>query len=164
EHGVGHADVKRALETFRSYEKRMQVFRKAGVTILNDTYNSNPESAIAALRWMSMVRSNGKRIAVLADMLELGGASKREHQRVGQAAAREKVDYLFTFGKMAREIAVAADGKVETESFSDKRKLSGKLLQIVSSGDVVVVKGSRGMKMEEVVEALMNGLESGRAR
>ncbi len=163
-YGVGHAEVKRALETFRSYEKRMQVLRKAGVTILNDTYNSNPESAIAALKWMSMVRSNGKRIAVLADMLELGGASKREHQRVGQAAAREKVDYLFTFGKMAREIAGAADRKVETESFSDKRKLSGKLLQIVSSGDVVMVKGSRGMKMEEVVEALMNGLESGRAR
>jgi UDP-N-acetylmuramoyl-tripeptide--D-alanyl-D-alanine ligase len=163
-YGVGHAEVKRALETFRSYEKRMQVFRKAGVTILNDTYNSNPESALAALRWMSMVRTNGKRIAVLADMLELGGASKREHQRVGKAVAAENVDYLFTFGSKARDIARAADGKVKAETFYDKGKLSGKLLRMVSSGDVVVVKGSRGMKMEDVVEALMDGLESGRTR
>ncbi len=163
-YGVGHAEIKRALETFRSYEKRMQIVKKAGVTILNDTYNSNPESAIAALRWMSMVRSTGKRIAVLADMLELGGASMREHRRVGREVANEMVDYLFTFGKRAKEIAVAADSKAETESFVDKQKLSKKLLCTVAPGDLVLVKGSRGMKMEEVVEALVSGLDAGRVR
>ncbi len=163
-YGVGHRDVKRALETFKSYEKRMQILKIAGVTILNDTYNSNPESAIAALRWMSMVRSRGKRIAVLADMLELGGASMREHQRVGGEVANEKVDRLFTFGEMARDIAAGADGGAETESFSDKRELSEKLLKTVRPGDVVLVKGSRGMKMEEVVDALISGLEAGRTQ
>lgn len=163
-YGVAHRQVKRALEAFRSYDKRMQIFRKAGVTVLNDTYNSNPESTVAALRWLSTVRSNGKRIAVLADMLELGGASSREHQKIGREVANENVDHLLTFGKMARQIAIAADGKVEAESFDDKRKLARRLLQTVSSGDVVLVKGSRGMKMEEVVDALLSGLKTGRAR
>ena len=163
-YGVSHREVKRALQAFRSYDKRMQIFRKAGVTVLNDTYNSNPESSVAALRWLSTVRSKGKRIAVLADMLELGGASRREHRRIGEEVAGENIDLLMTLGKMAREIAIAADGKVDAESFDDKQKLSWRLLQTVSPGDVVLVKGSRGMKMEEVVDALLSGLKTGRAR
>ncbi len=160
-YGIPHREVREALESFRSYDKRMQVIRKAGVTILNDTYNSNPESVVAALRWMSTVRTHGKRIAVLADMLELGGASRREHEKIGCEVVRQNVDRVFTFGRMARHTARAVRDKVETESFDDKRKLSKRLLQTVSAGDVVVVKGSRGMKMEEIVEALLGGLKAG---
>lgn len=69
-YGVSLSDIKKALEGHRSCEKRMQIVKAGGVTILNDTYNSNPESAVAAIRWLSVVRGKGKRIAVLADMLE----------------------------------------------------------------------------------------------
>lgn len=163
-YGVSHHQVREALESFRSYDKRMQVIKKAGVTILNDTYNSNPESVVAALRWMSTVRTRGRRIAVLGDMLELGGASKREHEKIGKEVARQNVDRLFTFGKMARYTADSARAAVDTEYFDDKERLSKTLLQTVAAGDVVIVKGSRGMKMEEVVEALLGGLQTGRKR
>ncbi len=163
-YGVPHPEIRKALESFRSYDKRMQIEKIDGVTILNDTYNSNSESAIAALGWLSTVRASGKKIAVLADMLELGGASAREHEKVGRGAANAHIDLLFTFGKMARRIATSARGRVETESFDDKLKLLRRLLQTISSGDVVLVKGSRGMKMEEVVEGLVHGLKDGRTR
>lgn len=162
-YGVSAGGIKRGLESYKSYEKRMQVVKVGGVTILNDTYNSNPESAIAALHWLSIVRARGKRIAVLADMLELGESSSHEHQKIGKEIAKEKFDSLFTYGRLAQEIAVAADSKLETKSFDDKNDLSEKLLQTVSAGDVVLVKGSRGMRMEEVVDALLNGLRSRKA-
>ena len=163
-YGVSAVEIKKALETYKSYEKRMQIVKTGGVTILNDTYNSNPESTIAALRWLTMVRAKGKRIVVLGDMLELGESSKREHQKIGKEITGQKFDYLFTFGKLAREIAISADSSLETESFDDKQRLSGKLLETVSSGDFVLVKGSRGMKMEEVVSALVSRLQTGGAR
>ena len=127
------------------------------------------KSAVAAIRWLSVVRAKGKRVAVLADMLELGESSKREHQRVGKEIARTNVDCLFTFGKLAKGIADAASlptaerktkRKLKTESFDNKEKLSEKVLQIISPGDAVLVKGSRGMKMEEVVNALTRNLQN----
>jgi len=159
-YGVKLDAIKNALESYQSYEKRMQIIKAGSLTILNDTYNSNPESAMAAIRWLSMVHTNGKRIAVLADMLELGKSAKREHQKIGKEIARmsnrtSAVSYLFTLGNLAREIAVAADSKVKAKSFDDKNKLSEKLLQTVSAEDVVLVKGSRGMKMEDVVDTLL---------
>ncbi len=162
--GIGRTDIKRALDSFRPYEKRMQVIRAGGVTILNDTYNSNPESAIGAIRWLSMLQTRGRKIAVLADMLELGSSAEREHRRIGKEISRGKIDYLFTFGKMSRETAAAADRKVETESFSDKKKLAHRLASRIAAGDVVLVKGSRGMKMEEIVGALQDELRMGGVR
>ncbi len=163
-YGVSHREVKAALESFRPYDKRMQVFRRAGVTILNDTYNSNPESVAAALRWLSAVHARGRRIAVLGDMLELGKASKREHQRVGRELVNQNLSRLLTFGRMSRHTAASAEGSVESESFDDKEQLSKRLLQIVSPGDVVLIKGSRGMKMEEVFETLLRELKTGARR
>jgi UDP-N-acetylmuramoyl-tripeptide--D-alanyl-D-alanine ligase len=165
-YGLSPLEIKKALENYKAYEKRMQLIEVGGVKILNDTYNSNPESAFVAIHWLSIVQTNGKRIAVLADMLELGESAEREHEKVGRQIAKANLDYLFTFGNLAEEIAVAADnasdrmagGKLKTASFDDKEKLSEKLLQTASSGDVVLIKGSRGMKMEEVVNALTSEL------
>jgi len=165
-YGLGSLEIKRALENYQACEKRMQLTEVGGVKIINDTYNSNPESASAAIHWLSIVRTNGKRIAVLADMLELGESAGRAHQKVGREIAKANVDYLFTFGNLAKGIAVAADsfsgrmasGKLKTESFDDKEKLSEKLVQTASAGDVVLIKGSRGMKMEEIVNALTGEL------
>ncbi len=162
-YGIRLDAIKGALESYRSYDKRMQISKVGGVTILNDTYNSNPESAMAALEWLSMAYTEGKRIAVLADMLELGDSAVREHRKIGREIAKMRsghsaIDHLFTFGNLAREIALAADSKVQAESFDDKSRLLKKLFRTVSGGDILLVKGSRGMKMEEVVNALTNEL------
>lgn len=151
--------IKSALESFNSYEKRMEMLKFNGVSVVNDTYNSNPESAIALVRWLAMLPVRGKKIIVLADMLELGKVSKREHRLVGKEIIKASPDLLFTYGKEAEEIYNVARSRIESHHFANKGDLVKKLLAVVKKGDVVVIKGSRGMKMEEVTTGLRKALQ-----
>ena len=151
--GLPLVSVKRGLERCRPASKRMEVLRLNGLTVLNDTYNANPDSMIAALRALSAAAVKGKRVAVLADMLELGDSSQAEHARVGREAAQLHVDYLLTYGTQAREIHRAA-GLANAVHYEEKNVLAEYLAELVGPGDTVLVKGSRGMKMEDVVTFL----------
>jgi UDP-N-acetylmuramoyl-tripeptide--D-alanyl-D-alanine ligase len=139
-----------ALEGFTASSKRMEVVNAEGVTILNDTYNANPDSTLAALRTLATFPASGKRIAVLADMLELGDAARAEHERIGQAVAALKIDYLLTYGTLGSIIARAA-GIPTAVQYDQKNILAEYLFELLTPGDVVLVKGSRGMRMEDVV-------------
>jgi UDP-N-acetylmuramoyl-tripeptide--D-alanyl-D-alanine ligase len=151
--------IVRALSTFMSANKRMQVLKLDGITVLNDTYNSNPDSAVAALGVLGAVQSTGKKIVVLADMLELGPCAVEEHRRVGQAVAKSGAKYLLTYGSLARDLHDAATTVFKTH-FDQKNLLSEHLAELLAQGDVVLVKGSRGMKMEEVVAFLAERFKS----
>ena len=145
--------ITEALSSFTSASKRMQVLKLDGLTVLNDTYNSNPDSALAALQVLEGVRTRGKKIVVLADMLELGKNSADEHRRVGLAIAQSGVKHLLTYGPRSQN---AHDGSsvVFKTHFDQKSTLCEHLVELITPGDVVLVKGSRGMKMEEVVAFL----------
>lgn len=133
--------IKRGLEKFHPSSKRMEVInRKDGVKIINDTYNANPQSVAAALRTLASL--DGRKIAVLGDMLELGRSAGPAHRRVLKLARDLKIDRLYTFGRLW------------PAAFRDKKRLIKKLAQIVRPRDIILVKGSRGMRMEEVVDAL----------
>jgi UDP-N-acetylmuramoyl-tripeptide--D-alanyl-D-alanine ligase len=106
-----------------------------------------------------MIPAKGKKIAVLADMLELGKSSKREHRLVGREVVSTKPDLLFTYGNEAEEIFNTARSNVESHHFADKDDLVKELSTVVKKGDVVVIKGSRGMKMEEVTAGLKKALQ-----
>jgi UDP-N-acetylmuramyl pentapeptide synthase len=147
---VAPQHIKEALEGFSASSKRMEVVNAGGVIILNDTYNANPDSTVAALETLAAYPATGKRIAVLADMLELGSASATEHERVGEAIRTLKPDYLLTYGTLARGIS-RASGLPTAVHYDQKNILAEYLLELVAPGDVVLVKGSRGMKMEDVV-------------
>jgi UDP-N-acetylmuramoyl-tripeptide--D-alanyl-D-alanine ligase len=153
------ADIVKALGDFRAAGKRMEVLRIGDITVLNDTYNANADSAIAALHTLAATSSNGKRIAVLADMLELGSHSAGEHARVGATAAKLHIDYVLTFGRWAAEISRAATG-CTTAHYDQKNMLAEYLAELVSPGDVVLIKGSRGMAMEDIVIFLQQRLET----
>jgi UDP-N-acetylmuramyl pentapeptide synthase len=92
----------------------------------------------------------GKRLAVLADMLELGAAAEAEHERIGQAVAAMKIDHLLTFGQLGSHITRAAAIPTAVH-YDQKNILAEYLLELLAPGDVVLVKGSRGMRMEDVV-------------
>jgi UDP-N-acetylmuramoyl-tripeptide--D-alanyl-D-alanine ligase len=150
---VRPSDIQRALGAFQPAANRMEIRRVAGVTILNDTYNANPDSTLAALDTLHRMDSAGKKIAVLADMLELGAQSADLHRQIGKAIANYGVAIVLTFGERAKSIYDAAS--VETKAhFDDKDALSEYLSRSLAEGDIVLIKGSRGMKMEEVVAAL----------
>ena len=150
--------IQTALSSFSSASKRMQLVQVGRVTVLNDTYNSNPDSVLAALSVLKRVKSTGKRIAVLGDMLELGTHSAREHARIGEALEAAGVTHLLGFGPLTQKTVDAATVSVKRH-FEQKSTLSEQLAQLVAPGDVVLVKGSRGMRMEEVVAFLTERLK-----
>jgi UDP-N-acetylmuramoyl-tripeptide--D-alanyl-D-alanine ligase len=147
----------RALESFAPADKRMQVENLSGVVVYNDTYNANPDSTIAALQTLAAAQVMGKKIAVLADMLELGESASEEHVRVGREVARLGIEYLLTFGQLAKHIHNTAKGSFVVH-YDQKNILAEYLAELVTPGDAVLVKGSRGMNMEDVVTFLKERL------
>lgn len=147
--------IKSALQNFiQESSKRMEIIRTGGVTIINDTYNSNPESVRMGLQTMMDFKTKGKKFAVLSDMLELGKASKREHREIGKFAAAQGIINLYTFGKESYSIFKSAS-KIKNNLYFDKKAdLITMLKKTIKANDVIYVKGSRGMKMEEVVNAI----------
>ena len=154
---VPWADIRKALEAFRPSSKRMEVVRLAGTVVLNDTYNANPDSVNAALETLRDFPTRGKKIAVLADMLELGARSNAEHRAVGLVASRSSVDYLLTHGEQSRAIHEAATVPFKAH-YDQKNVLAEYLVELVGPGDVVLIKGSRGMQMEDLVTFLVERL------
>ncbi len=153
--GVSAAGIRSALAGFRPVGKRMETVKRRGVTILNDTYNANPESVISALDTLALFKGRGRRIVVLGDMLEMGRNARREHALVGAAIGKHGFADVLTFGPLARHyVGAGRPGK----HYADKRRLATELCRMTRPGDVVLVKGSRGMKMEEIVASLVEHL------
>ena len=155
--GVGVAAVRAGLARYRPAAMRSEVRRWRGVTILNDCYNANPASVQAALHWLADAKTKGRGIAVLGDMLELGSKTVEFHREIGRELPA-LADYLLVTGVLAGEIANAAlitgmkPDHVMTAK--DHAELADRLRAVAKSGDVVLLKGSRGARMEKVLEAL----------
>jgi UDP-N-acetylmuramoyl-tripeptide--D-alanyl-D-alanine ligase len=146
------------LARFRPPPMRLErVTLASGVCVLNDAYNANPASMEAALAALASEPA-GRRFAVLGEMLELGPESARYHRAVGAAAARAAVDGLIAVGEHAADTAAGALGlglaADRVETYATAADAAARLARILASGDVVLVKGSRGARMEEVVERL----------
>ena len=133
---------------------RLQIKQIGGVDFLDDSYNANPDSMKAALRTLVELDTEGKRIAVLGEMRELGVESERGHWEVGETAAMLKVDQLITIGDAAETIAqgARAAGLNNVASVSSTREAAELLGTIAAPGDLVLIKGSRAAKTEEVIE------------
>lgn len=156
--GISPENVRKGLKTFTPVGKRMEVFRIAGVTIVNDTYNANPDSMIAALDTIGSMKTRGRKLAVLADMLEMGNQSRGEHRKLGRAVGSFGVQHLLTYGAQAAEISRFAAVPWKRH-YEDKAVLVNDLADLAGPGDIVLVKGSRGMRMEDVVNSLSTHLE-----
>ncbi len=127
--------------------------------LIDDSYNSSPQSSQVALNILSEFPSEGRKIAVFGDMLELGAKSESEHSLIGKLVFALKIDYLFVVGERSRDIARGAieAGMSEDKIFHFPKTFeAGTFLQErLKSSDVVLIKGSRGMKMEQIVYELM---------
>ena len=156
--GVKLSAIRRGLEKAQPFAMRMQVSRWRGATILNDAYNANPASMKAALTTVAEIANGGQRIAVLGDMFELGKQSRREHETLGQIVARTRIDRAYLLGKQApavRKAALRAGMKAENVFVGKNHAdIAAKLRGEFGAGDAILVKGSRGMAMEKVLEEL----------
>lgn len=162
---VPKADIAAALATVAPPRNRMQVRHIHGITVLDDCYNANPTSMRAALSTLAATETEGRRIAVLGDMLELGKESSRLHVEAGHYLAEMGVDELFTFGTASRQINQGARSKGmsrrRTHHYADLDLMLADLAGLLQPGDTLLVKGSRGMRLERVSEALRTRLTTG---
>ncbi len=152
------AMIAQGLGRFRPAAMRSQVVMHHGVHIINDCYNANPASMKAALQLLAQWSPARERIAVLGDMLELGPESRPMHREVGQFLATQGLSRLIACGTLGRDIAEGArlGGMADSqiEEAADAVAAADRLKKMVRQGDVVLVKASRGMKMEQVVQVL----------
>ena len=149
--GLSNEEIKKGLEEFNPSEHRLKLIKLKNITVIDDAYNANPDGVNYALEYLT--RFPGRKIFILGDMLELGKHAVKEHQKVLNKSRDLGIDLVCTFGEILNDIK---DNNNQQLAFLDKKKLIKFLKDEIKIGDVILVKGSRGMKMEEVVDALQS--------
>lgn len=160
--GMTVEEIKAALESYRAFPMRFEVIKANNLAIINDAYNANPSSTEESLRELVRMGANRRTVAFLGDMFELGDYSEREHRTLGKTIAGLGVGVFVSVGEM---MGFAADeirknpkhadaGLPEIYEFKTAEEACVRLNDIVKDGDVVLVKGSRAMRMEKIAEIL----------
>lgn len=151
--GLKPGEIQAGLSRFIPGAMRLEIKQYDGYTVINDAYNASPLSMAAAISTLAEIGS-GRKIAVLGDMLELGDTAAAAHRQIGRQAAAQGVDVVLTVGELAGQIAAAAgvQGVAIAQAFQNHQEAIGALRALLQPGDCVLVKGSRGMKMETVLE------------
>jgi len=143
-----------ALAATRTTGGRMRIETVGGVQVIDDTYNANPRSVAAALETLVSGQWSGRSVAVLGDMFELGDAGPDLHRGVGEVAAGLGVDLVLALGSLSRETVEAAlcAGVARAEWYEEVSQVCDRLSEFLRPGDRLLVKGSRGMRMERVID------------
>ena len=154
--GFGRAELQRGLLSCPVPKMRLQVSQRKGVTVLDDSYNANADSMLVALQTLVDLPCQGRRIAVIGDMAELGPSCAAAHAEVGRHAADLEVDGILAVGRMAQVTASAAKagGVGFVKEYTDATAATAELNQYVKAGDMLLVKASRSSRLERVLEAL----------
>ncbi len=150
--------VRDGLGNFKPPEMRMQITRTKNLTVINDAYNANPASTKAALEVFMNINAKGRKVFIFADMFELGDCEVSEHKKIGKLVSESQIDIFITIGKLAELSAVAAGengfNRNKIFSFKNTEDVGGKLLSILQSNDTLLLKGSRAMHLENILEIL----------
>jgi UDP-N-acetylmuramyl pentapeptide synthase len=151
--GLSSAEISSGLLDFVPSAMRLHIDTIGDYTIINDAYNASPLSMAAAIETLGTV-AQGRRVAVLGDMLELGELAEDAHRQIGRKLAEEGVKIVITVGDLARYIAeeALAEGADVTVACGSHDEAQEALRKLIRPGDTVLIKGSRGMKMEKVLE------------
>lgn len=158
--GLSAAEIKTGLESFLPAKGRLHLIHTAkGITVIDDTYNANPDSMTAAIETLTALRNKQPGIIVVGDMLELGGQSELMHRQVGIQAARSGAARLYAYGPNAEAVLQGARsaGMEDSDTITgSKEAIADNAIRHLEPGHWVLVKGSRGMSMETVVNSIRN--------
>jgi len=151
--GLTIDEIASGLEKLKFPDMRLEVVDCSyGFKIINDCYNANPDSMKNAIDELAELKGKFNKIAVLGDMLELGEEAEKEHELLGEYVADSNIDYLFTYGELGKLIFSGAKGSVKSKYFDDYKSIADQIVKIAQPGDVVLIKGSRGMEMEKIIK------------
>jgi UDP-N-acetylmuramoyl-tripeptide--D-alanyl-D-alanine ligase len=156
--GIETEVIKERVKDLKGYPMRMQILKLSkDIYVINDAYNANPKSMEYALKSLFELKRGGRCIAVLGDMLELGDFSENAHRKIGTMVS--SLDYLFLMGDYSHVIADSAcsNGMAKDRIFimDNHRDIAYKLLDILNTGDFILIKGSRALSMDKVVDILI---------
>lgn len=154
--GLSKKDLISATKSLESIKGRLQIKESNEFTIIDDSYNSNPESVRNALTAIKRFKKRKKKILVFGDMLELGKQSIELHKSLSIDIRKAKIDALLTIGRQSKKLSDASNGIKNKIHFSNRKSLNKYLMDMELSDSLVLVKGSRGMRMEEFVETIEN--------
>lgn len=143
--------IAKGLETFENEGNRLKIYEKNGINVICDCYNASPESMKASLEVLG--NCDGRKIAVLGDMLELGESSDTYHREVGKAAKEKHIDELITFGEYSRFLCEGFGGGYSFD-INEREMFIEKIKQVLKTNDTVLFKASNGLKFINVVEKL----------
>ena len=149
--GLSFEDMNNGLKNLEATSMRLQVIKKDNLTIINDCYNASPDSMKSSLDVLETYKG-GRKIAILGDMYELGSKSKEAHKEVGEYASN-KVDFLVAIGENIEEFKLGFK-RDAIAIFKSKEEFFENINSIIKKDDIILVKASRGMKFEEVVNKL----------
>lgn len=160
-YGLSSAEINAGLANFKPSKMRMEIFHGILDTkVINDVYNANPDSMKAAIDVLAAMEAPGRRVCILGDMFELGEFAREEHFNIGRFAAEKGIDVILAVGKLAGEAikgASMAGGNQQLCCFDSNEQVIDNLRAIIRRKDIILVKGSRGMHMENIVESLREG-------
>lgn len=168
--GMSATEIASRLGTVESPKQRGEVLHFAkGFTVINDSYNSNPDALMSMIETLvEGSGSSGRTIAVVGEMLELGEEEVAMHRGLGEKIARSRVDVLIGVRGLAKDLVSAAHsaGLDTAEFVEDSSVAADRVLELIKAGDVILVKGSRGVRTEKVIEKLLErfALESDEAK
>ena len=154
--GLDRESIEHGLAECKPAKMRLQLWEHKGVRVLDDAYNANADSMLAALQTLQELPCEGRRVAVLGDMAELGAQSEAAHEEVGRRAAELGVGQLFAVGKMAPVMARGARdaGLNRVLEFQDVETAAAAVKRFVKGGDVLLLKASRASRLERISERL----------
>jgi UDP-N-acetylmuramoyl-tripeptide--D-alanyl-D-alanine ligase len=154
--GIQEDAMTRGLENYQRMSQRNELIQHKGIDLINDSYNANPRSMTEALKTLDNFETQGRRIFVIGDMLELGDRSIPAHNNLGEEIARSRASILITVGKLAslsaKSAQALAGGKIQILEFADHQEAADFLVHEAKSGDCVMFKGSRGAAMEKILQ------------
>ncbi|MCE5278698.1 MAG: UDP-N-acetylmuramoyl-tripeptide--D-alanyl-D-alanine ligase [Planctomycetaceae bacterium] len=156
--GFAQGEAAKALADYQGMEMRLQFVDLGHSTLINDAYNANPASMLAAADVLAD-SAGRRRVMIAGDMLELGGKSQSFHEDVGRKLAQLKIDLLIGAGPLgARMAAAAAEAGLAAEAFKSPEHLADHLGALLQRGDTILIKGSRGAQMERLIEPIAAAL------
>ena len=154
--GINAKSINKRLKSFLPPKGRCFVTNINDVTIIDDTYNANLTSSIAALEYLNAFSNEGRKIFVFGDMLELGDASEKQHAEVGIKCSSLKIDIVFTIGEQTVFTDSNIIGKTYHKHFESKEILIKTLKKIIEKNDKILFKGSRSMEMDKIIEKVFD--------
>jgi len=155
--GMTKDEILSGIKKLKAADKRLNVKNGKKYLLIDDTYNANPESMKAALNLLGNITKYSRKVAVIGDMFELGDESAAKHKGLASIVKKNRIDEVYTIGKYTKYLAEQLKNvKMQSKHFNSRNSLATYLEKLNMNDSVVLVKGSRGMKMEEFVKIILN--------